>query len=172
MSAYSFLPSSFLSKTSAVNKKPSFMDFRGTGSNNINDIYSTSVSPNLPTNLIDGKIRLDFNELPDDKSAGFNWSGLADTKGLGGMVLGGLNTGANLFNTWMGAKNQKFMQDYYGEQMALQKADFANNASNTNRSLQERETARLNNRGIGADSEQGKQALADYMNKWSVKGSI
>lgn len=109
---------------------------------------------------------------PPAYDAGIDWSGWADTKGKGGMALGALQVGLGAFNSWMGYKNQKFMQDYYGNQMNMQKADFANNAKMTNLNLEQRINQRNSNHGITRDSAEGQASRAEYMNKWGVKESF
>jgi len=147
-----------------------------------------SVQDNVPTiNLMD-KLKSDPNSLfgytgPTDLTGGAsssmlnnNGGGLTnewfDMKGKGGMALGGLQFGLGAFNSWMGLKNQKFMQDYYGKQQALQMTDFGNNAKMANLGLQNRQAAFLSNRGVNPDSENGQAQMADYMNKWKVKETI
>jgi len=95
-----------------------------------------------------------------------------DMKGKGGMALGGVQLGLGAFNSWMGLKNQKFMQDYYGKQQALQMADFGNNAKMANLGLENRMHTTLSNRGIDPNSDAGKTQMADYMNKWKVKETL
>ena len=103
-------------------------------------------------------------------ATGFNWDSLMDTKGAGGMALGAINTGVGAFNAWMGNKHQKFMQNYYGEQMALQKADFANNANSANEQLSTRASQRASNQGLGGTTKDAY--VADYMGKWGAKTTV
>lgn len=95
-----------------------------------------------------------------------------DMKGKGGMAIGGANVALGAFNSWMGMKNQKFMENYYGKQQAMQMADYSNNARSANESLSRNFSEGLNARGISASSAEGQQQSADYMNKWGAKETI
>jgi len=95
-----------------------------------------------------------------------------DMQGKGGLVIGGANVALGAFNSWMSLKNQKFMQDYYGKDMQLKIADYANNARSANEGLGRNFSEGLNARGISASSDVGKQQYADYMSKWGAKETI
>lgn len=110
----------------------------------------------------------------DTSSSGWGEFGksLADTKGLGGMSLGVGKLALDGWNTWMGQKNQDFLQKYYGKQQKLAEADFANNANMTNLKLEDRKASALRNQGINPNSSTGQKSVADYMNKWAVKTTV
>lgn len=95
-----------------------------------------------------------------------------DMQGKGGMAIGGANVALGAFNSWMGLKNQKFMQDYYGKQQALQMADFSNNAKMANLGIENRQATFLSNRGINPSSTEGQSQMAAHMDKWKVKETL
>lgn len=95
-----------------------------------------------------------------------------DMQGKGGMAIGGANVALGAFNSWMGLKNQKFMQDYYGKQQALQMTDFGNNAKMANLGIENRQATFLSNRGINPDSANGQSQMASHMDKWKVKETL
>ena len=129
---------------------------------NIDLTSAIKANPNSLLNSVDA----------ESVTPGFNTDSLFDMKGTGGFALGALNTGISGFGTWMNAKNQKFMQGYYGDQMAMQKLDFGNNARASNASLQDGQQNALNARGIDFTQGAGKEQLDAYMSKWGAKESI
>lgn len=98
------------------------------------------------------------------------WDSLFDTKGTGGFALDALKTGTGAFNAWMGMKNQKFLEKYYGAEQARATQDFNNNAITTNDNLRSRERTRLSQNGIAGDTAESNAALDKYMGTWGVKG--
>jgi hypothetical protein len=95
--------------------------------------------------------------------------GWFDMKGKGGMLLGGAQVALGAFNAFDQAKMNDFMKGYYGNQMALQKTDFANAAKSTNTAMSEREGRRLDATGIGYDTAANKAGRDNYMKDWGVQ---
>lgn len=105
--------------------------------------------------------------IPDTGKGGW-----FDTTGKGGMAIGAANTALGIFNSWMGAKNQKFLQNYYGKQQAMQMADFSNNAQETNRQISNQERSSMSMHGVDPNSQAGTDRLASHMTKWGVKTTV
>ena len=82
------------------------------------------------------------------------------------------SVGLGVWNAMEQQKMNKFMRGYYGDQMDLQRSDFANNAKSTNAQIEQRERNRLSAAGFGFDSAENKQGVADAMDKWGVKGTF
>lgn len=151
------------------------------GMGNLPDISSMYTAPST-TDLFGTPNTLGgFTQLPDGMKLGApdgyidptaTGNSMFDMKGAGGFALGALNTGISGFGTWMNAKNQKFMQNYYGDQMALQKADYANNARSANERLLSNQQTFLNSQGLDYNTGAGKEQLDSYMAKWGANEKI
>jgi len=109
----------------------------------------------------------------------FNKSGVKSPPSAKGGWMDGLNTavgvaqvGLGVYNAMQQAKVNKFMQKYYGDKMALEKADFANAAHSTNEALTRRRERQLDSQGIAAGSNASKQQVGDYMKKWGVQETV
>jgi hypothetical protein len=178
----SFLPStdSFINYQSIVKPKPTYKQpFLGTGSPgqgiqydmpsvDMNPLSGSALMGNGNANTLYGGSGVDVLGRIKPPVTG-EWF---DMQGKGGLAIGGANVALGAFNSWMGLKNQKFMQDYYGKDMQLKIADYANNARSANESLGRNFSEGLNARGISASSDVGKQQYADYMSKWGAKETI
>lgn len=105
---------------------------------------------------------------------------VGDTPKMGGgwmeageFGLGVAKVGLGIYSALQQSKMNKFMRKYYGDQMELQKADFANNARSTNEALQERQARRLSARGQGAIGSATNQAgVSSYMDRWGVDETV
>jgi len=86
-----------------------------------------------------------------------------------GMGLDVAKVGLGIYNATQQKKMNDFMKSYYGNQMAMQKADFTNAARSTNQAIESQQRSRLSGSGVAADSEEMKQGLADTMSKWGVQ---
>lgn len=87
--------------------------------------------------------------------------------------LGVAKVGLGIYSALEQSKMNKFMRGYYGDQIALQKADFANNARSTNEALSERQARRLSARGAGPIGSAANQAgVNQYMDKWGVDETV
>lgn len=149
-------------------------------SNIINSGVATTYSgPNAPVDFTSpstgqfgtsdwGNFNQSYN-APEVTTEGFNWGELANTKGLGGMALGVGSLALGGFNAWMGLKNQKFLEDYYGKEQARNTLDFNNNVDSTNEKRVINQKMRMGNSGIDPDSATGQAALSNYMNTWGSK---
>lgn len=100
-----------------------------------------------------------------DKKVGGGW---LDKNGKGGMALGAAQVGLGVYNAMQQTKMNKFMKKYYGNQMALEKADFTNSARSTNEALTRRRERQLSAQGIRVGSDESKQQVGSYMDKWGV----
>lgn len=104
------------------------------------------------------------NSIPDVKpTPGGGWF---DMQGKGGLALGAAQVGLGAFNAYEQSKANKFMRDYYGTQMDLQKVDFESNARSTNKALHDREDRRLSAQGISREDRQ--PMIEASMDKWGV----
>ena len=101
--------------------------------------------------------------VPDVPKLGGTWL----EKGQFGLQAAGVGLG--VWNALEQQKMNKFMRGYYGDQMDLQRSDFANNAKSTNAQIEQRERNRLSAAGFAFDSAENKQGTADAMAKWGVK---
>jgi len=88
------------------------------------------------------------------------------------LALGGAQVGLGVWNALEQSKMNKFMRGYYGEEMARNKADFANNALVTNNQIEQQARNRASNAGFGFDSEESKKRTASHMDQWGVKGTF
>ena len=88
------------------------------------------------------------------------------------LALGGAQVGLGVWNALEQQKMNKFMRGYYGEEMARNKADFANNALVTNNQIEQQARNRASNAGFGFDSEESKKRTASHMDQWGVKGTF
>ncbi len=90
----------------------------------------------------------------------------------GQLALGAGKLGLGVYSALEAAKMNKFMRGYYGDQMDLQQADFANAARSTNEALSSRRERQLDSRGMAiADTAQSKAMVDDYMKKHGVDES-
>lgn len=83
--------------------------------------------------------------------------------------LGVAEVGLGVWNALEQSKMNKFMRGYYGDQMKMQRADFANNAKSANQSLEQQQKTALSAQGFGFDSAENKAGTASHMDKWGVK---
>lgn len=88
-------------------------------------------------------------------------------KGKFGMEVAG--TALGVYNALEQSKMNKFMQGYYGDQMDLQRTDFANAARSTNAELAARQERILSARGVATGSEESKAGVASHMDQWGVQ---
>jgi hypothetical protein len=80
--------------------------------------------------------------------------------------LGVAEFGLGVYNALEARKMNKFMRGYYGDQMAMQRTDFANAARSANQALSSREERLASARGLtGTDRE---AAVQSSMDKWGV----
>lgn len=125
---------------------------------------NSSATPYTPPSFLQNS-----SAPPQVNTSGINWDGWFDTKGKGGMALGGLQTGIGAFNAWMGYKNQKFLEGYYGKQQNMQVEDFNNNVRSANDALRQREITNTGAAGIDPNSEEGKKRIENNMARWGAK---
>jgi hypothetical protein len=91
----------------------------------------------------------------------------------GNFGLGVAKVGLGIYNALESSKMNKFMRGYYGDQMDLQTADFANAAKSTNEALAARQGRILSARGEGAGgSEQNQAGVDTYMKTWGVEETV
>jgi len=122
-----------------------------------------------------------FGTAPDASSNfGLDWASKSDTPGVlgkwiepGKLALGFAQVGLGVKTALDQERMNKFMRSYYGDQMEMQKTDFANVAKSTNNELQAREARRLDAMGGPAiGSQENQDAVAKYMEQWGVKESF
>jgi len=82
--------------------------------------------------------------------------------------LGAAKVGTGIYNALQSSKMNKFMRNYYGDQMDLQKADFANSARSTNTALEGQRERQLDAQGYAAGSDENKSRVDDYMQRHGV----
>jgi hypothetical protein len=88
----------------------------------------------------------------------------------GDLALGVAQVGLDIWGGLEQSKMNKFMRGYYGDQMDMQRTDFANSAKSTNEALAGREARRLSAMGMGyVGTPENDQKVAEYMQKWGVQ---
>ena len=157
-------------KTNYLQIDPQLLNTIDTSNLNTLNGYEAYNPSNLSMGATD-KLGLGFDLFPGG-GTGSSTNNWFDMKGTGGFALGALNTGISGFGTWMNAKNQKFMQGYYGDQMALQKNEHANNVNSYNAQLLDGQQTALNAQGIDYKSGAGKEQLDAYMSQWGAKNNL
>ena len=95
---------------------------------------------------------------------------------MGGDWMDGIGTGLKVAQVGLGvysaleqAKMNNFMRGYYGDQMNMQRADFANAAKSTNEQMAQRQQNKLSAQGFSFNSAENKAGTEDYMKQWGVK---
>lgn len=90
------------------------------------------------------------------------------TSGVG-MALDVAGVGLDVYNALEQSKMNKFMRSYYGDQMDMQKTDFANAAKGTNEALAGRARTRASAAGHSFDSAENKAQTSSYMDQWGMQ---
>lgn len=111
-----------------------------------------------------GELGLGGDKGPPDKEGG--WIK------YGNFGLDAARVGLGVYNALEQSKMNKFMRGYYGDQMALQKTDFANAAKSTNEALAARQGRILSAQGKITGTEENRAGVASYMDQWGVKETI
>lgn len=143
------------------------------GSNNAPDWGGTwgATAPNVPDvatpNWFEATPKA-INGPLKDKAPDMGGTWMDGTK----TILDVAKVGMGIYSALDQSKMNKFMRGYYGDQMALQTADFANNAKSTNASLEQRAQNKLSAQGFSFDSAENKAGTADYMKQWGVKETV
>lgn len=101
--------------------------------------------------------------LPDKKGG---WVGKA------GLALGAVNAGIGIWGALEQSKMNDFMRSYYGDHIAIQRADFANAAKSTNEALTSKRERVLSAQGTTTGTDANKAGVADYMNQWGMQESV
>ena len=86
--------------------------------------------------------------------------------------LGVAQVGLGVYNALEQSKMNKFMKSYYGDQVALQTADFQNNARSTNEALTRRRERQLDSQGVVAGGAESSRQVGDYMKEWGVQETV
>ena len=90
------------------------------------------------------------------------------TKGAGiAADIGGIGLG--IYNAMETSKMNDFMRGYYGDQMDMQRTDFANMARSTNEEMASREQRRMSARGQLAGSAESEASIGAHMDQWGAE---
>lgn len=99
-----------------------------------------------------------------DKGSGGGWASTA---------LNAAEIGLGVYNALESAKMNKFLRGHYKDQMALQRADFANQARSVNTALEDRQARRQSSQtGHEIGSAANQAATAAYMDKHRVDETV
>ena len=110
--------------------------------------------------LTPDQYKLNMGDGSPDAEGGWT-EGAALGLGVGKLALGA-------FSAYEQSKMNKFMRGYYGDQMDLQSADFANQARSTNEALERRRERQLSAQGTAAGSAASQAQLGSYMDTHGV----